>query len=179
MIVVVAGQGRKAGKTSVVTGIVASLADRKWTAIKISPHPHGREWGISEEFSPTTADTGRYLAAGAQRAFWVRAPRRAMDEAAAEVRRIAAESVHTIVESNSILRYLSPDLTIFVLDPSQQEWKPSARKALGRADALILTASGTAPVLAGIVCFRVEPPQYVTPAISAFVRARLDSKFSA
>jgi hypothetical protein len=173
MIVVIAGQRRKAGKTSVAAGIIAALPDLEWTAIKISRHPHNEGWGMSEHYEASDTDTGRYLAAGAKRAFWIRASGADLRETATDIRRIAAESVHTIVESNSILRHLTPDLTILVLDPSTKAWKVSGREAVRCADAAILTGFGTAPELPGIPCFPVKPPQYVTPAIAAFVRERL------
>lgn len=179
MIVVVAGQGRKSGKTSVVAGIIAALRDLEWTAIKISRHRHNGEWGVTEEQTPSDTDSGRYLSAGASRAFWIRAPGKGMREAAANVRRIAAGSVHTIVESSSILRYLTPNLTMVVLDPSIQDWKASGKQAIRLANAAILTGPGTAPGIPEIACFRVQPPQYVTPAIAAFVRAWAEEDSSA
>jgi hypothetical protein len=174
MIVVIAGQGRKAGKTSVAAGIIAAVPEAQWTAVKISRHRHEGVWGVMEEREPSGTDTGRYLAAGARRAYWIRAPEERMGEAAADLRRIAAASVHTIVESNSILRHLQPDLTILVVDPSSLDWKRSAVEASRRADAAILTSSAGAD-LPGIACFAVQPPQYVTPAVAAFVRSRLSA----
>ena len=39
-LVVVGGQARKVGKTSVVAGLISSIGERRWTAIKTSGHIH-------------------------------------------------------------------------------------------------------------------------------------------
>ena len=48
------------------------------------------------------------------------------------------DSPHIIIESNSILKFLRPDLYITVLDPATADFKTSAREFLDRADAAIL-----------------------------------------
>ena len=128
MIVVVAGTGRKAGKTSVTAGLIAALPDFNWVAIKISRHQHGLGWGVTEEHAPSATDTGRYLAAGARRAFWIRAADTEMALASAEVQRIAAANARVIIESNSIIPHLSNAFVIVVMDGSVQP-KPSAADA--------------------------------------------------
>ncbi len=84
-----------------------------------------------------------------------------------------------IIESNSILKFMRPDLYLTVLDPSTQDFKNSAREFLDRAQAVILhqAAPGAAwqavslkPV-ANRPVFQITPPPYVTPEIVA-VRPR-------
>jgi len=88
-----------------------------------------------------------------------------------------------IVESNSVLKFLRPDLYLTVLDPGTEDFKNSAREFLDRAGAVILheglNASGSAwnsvslkPVAERPV-FRITPPPYVTPEIVEFVRGSL------
>ena len=84
-----------------------------------------------------------------------------------------------MVESNSVLKFLRPDLYLTVLDPGTEDFKTSAREFLDRAGAVILhdgSKSGTAwqgvslkPV-AGRPVFRITPPPYVTAEIVEFVR---------
>src|SRR5439155_20093228 len=87
-IVVVGGQSRNLGKTSVVAGLIAALPSYNWIALKITQFGHGRcslngkpchcasadhTWAISEEKDPTGAsDSSRFFVAGARRAGWVR-----------------------------------------------------------------------------------------------------------
>ena len=94
MLVVVGGHSRNIGKTSVVAGLIRRLRDRKWTAVKITQYGHGvcsnegkscecstepeHPFAISEEYEPGRTDSGRFLAAGAERSLLApRALRRA------------------------------------------------------------------------------------------------------
>ena len=172
MIVVVAGTGRKIGKTSVAAGLIAALRDLSWTGIKISGHSHEQGWGVTEDLHPAPTDTGRYLAAGAHRAFWIRAAETEMAAAAAAVERIAFGGVHTIVESNSVLRYLSPGLIILVMDCAAEP-KQSALYAMRRSDAVIVPNAKPGFSIGHAAWFVVQPPLYVTPAIADFVRQKL------
>ncbi len=197
-LIVIGGHSRSVGKTSVVAGLIAALPECRWTAIKITQHGHGvcsrdgqpchcatddHTWAISEERDPCgCTDTSRFLAAGAQRAWWVRSQQGRLAEAMPAIRRRLAECEHAILESNSVLKFLRPDLYLTVLDPSTPDFKKSAREFLDRADAIILHESGTLlpawqdlslkPV-AGKPLFRICPPTYVTEEIVALVRARL------
>ena len=73
-IIVVGGSSRGVGKTALVCGLIASLPEFRWTAVKITGHKHGKPEPVWEE---TTAgqgsDTARYLAAGARWALLVSA----------------------------------------------------------------------------------------------------------
>ena len=93
---------------------------------------------------------------------------------------------NAIIESNSVLRYLQPDLYITVLDPANPDFKSSAAEFLARADAVILDepppgALAIAPAWDGVpletlyrkTVFRVQPPKYVPPELIQFMRQRL------
>jgi len=156
MLVVVGGHTRNIGKTSVVCGIIRALPEFHWTAVKITQYGHGicsrngeacdcndplHPIAISREdgSSPST-DSGRFLASGAVRSFWVRTPIGELNEAMAAVRRILADSENAIVESNSILRFLKPDLCAMVLDGAVADFKPTSLRFLDRANALVVTS---------------------------------------
>ena len=91
MLVVVGGHSRNIGKTSVVAGLIRKLRDRQWTALKITQYGNGvcahhraaraaasprtgEEFALTEEYEANETDTGRFLAAGAARSFWLRVP---------------------------------------------------------------------------------------------------------
>ena len=88
---------------------------------------------------------------------------------------------NVIIESNSVLKFLRPDLYLTVLDPATADFKNSAREFLDRADAVILHQAPGAPAwqavslkpVADRPVFRIKPPHYVTPEIVEFVRASL------
>ena len=195
-IVVIGGHSRSVGKTSVVAGLISALREYDWTAVKITQYGHGvcsadgapcdcatddHSWAISEEKDRSgESDTSRFLMAGAARALWVRAEQGRLAEAMPALRQRLERARHVIVESNSVLKFLRPDLYLTVLDPGTEDFKTSAREFLDRAGAVILhdgSKSGTAwqgvslkPV-AGRPVFRITPPPYVTAEIVGFVRS--------
>jgi hypothetical protein len=46
-------------------------------------------------------------------------------------------AANLIIESNAVLDTLTPDLFVFVVDPSNPEWKDSARRVFPRADIVV------------------------------------------
>lgn len=194
-IVVVGGNSRNIGKTSVVAGIIAALPEYRWTAIKITQYGHGicsangepcdcatadHTIAVSEERNRTSGtDSSRYLAAGALHSFWVRTQQGELHEAMPRVRKILEASSMTIVESNSVLRFLQPDLALSVLDPSIEDFKPSALRYLDRIDALVMPASaetsagwtGVSRQLMGRkLRFPFHAPAYCSPELVQYVR---------
>jgi len=197
-ILVIGGHSRSVGKTSVVAGLIAALPEFNWTALKITQYGHGicsadgqacdcatsdHSWAISEEKnSQGDSDTSRFLAAGAARVWWVRTEQGRLAEAMPALREKLAGAENVICESNSVLKFLRPDLYLTVLDPATPDFKSSAREFLDRASAIILHESKNGdpawndvslkPVV-GKPIFHITPPPYVTPEIVAFVRKRL------
>jgi hypothetical protein len=196
-IVVIGGHSRSVGKTSMVAGLISALREYDWTAVKITQYGHGvcsaigapcdcatadHAWAISEEKDRGgESDTSRFLAAGAVRALWVRTEQGRLAEAMPALRQRIERSRHVIVESNSVLKFMRPDLYLTVLDPGTEDFKSSAREFLDRADAVILhddlKTVGSAwqgvslkPVGERPI-FRIAPPPYVTTEIIEFVRS--------
>jgi hypothetical protein len=200
-LVVIGGHSRSVGKTSVVAGLIAALPEYNWTALKITQYGHGvcsmdgeschcatddHSWAISEELDRSgESDTSRFLAAGAAHAWWVRTEQGRLAEAMPAIRGKLAESENAILESNSILKFLRPDLYFTVLDPATADFKKSAQQFLDRADAVILhQTEATEPAwhetslkpVALCPMFRISPPLYITPQIIEFVRLKLNHR---
>jgi hypothetical protein len=196
-LVVIGGHSRSVGKTSVVAGLIAALPECNWTALKITQYGHGicsangepcdcvtddHTRAITEEHDRSgETDTSRFLVAGAARSLWVRTRQGMLAEAMPDVRRKIAAAENVIIESNSVIRFLRPDLYLSVLDAGTADFKDSAREFLDRADALILHNTDESPQwnsvslkpVAGRPFFLIDPPPYVTPEIVSFVRERL------
>jgi hypothetical protein len=194
-LVVVGGHSRNVGKTSVVAGLISALREFNWTAVKITQYGHGicsangepcdcatgdHSWAISEERDRSgKSDTSRFLVAGAARSLWVRTEQGRLAEAMPTLRQRIDHAVNVIIESNSVLKFLRPDLYLTVLDPATADFKNSAREFLDRADAVILhkadktawNAISLKPV-AQCPIFEITPPLYVTPEIAEFVRVK-------
>ncbi|MGO8797087.1 MAG: hypothetical protein ACLQLC_19885 [Candidatus Sulfotelmatobacter sp.] len=197
-IIVIGGHSRSVGKTSVVAGLISALHEYDWTAVKITQYGHGvcsangspcdcvtadHAWAITEEKDRGgESDTSRFLLAGAARSLWVRTEQGRLAEAMPSLRQRLDGSRNVIMESNSVLKFLRPDLYLTVLDPGIEDFKNSAREFLDRADAVILhepQATGGAwhgvslKPTAESPIFRIAPPPYVTPEIVEFVKTRI------
>ena len=197
MLVVVGGHSRNIGKTSVAAGLIRRMRSRKWTAVKITQYGNGvcardggacecdpgsdQPFALSEEYEPNQTDSGRFLAAGAERSFWLRVPSGELARAAGTLHKILDQSENVIVESNSVLELLQPDVFLMLLDFSCEDFKASSLRFLDRADAFVVIDRGiNAPLWEDIARglwdqkpqFLVKPPRYVTAELADFVAAR-------
>jgi molybdopterin-guanine dinucleotide biosynthesis protein len=189
-VIVVGGHSRNIGKTSVVAGLIARLPEFHWTAFKITQYGHGfctadgkpcqcqtadSCVAVNFERDPASGtDTSRFLSAGAARSIWVRTRVGMLAEAMPRIKQELAVSENAILESNSILEFLHPDLYLTVLDAAVADFKDSARRFLDKADALLLSStSPAAPARGGKPCFYIPPPNYMSDDLVDFVRAQL------
>jgi len=196
-VIVVGGHSRSVGKTSVVAGIIAALPEMHWTAVKITQYGHGicsangepcdcatddHSWAVTEERDRSgESDSSRFLVSGAVRSLWVRTRQGMLAEAMPRLRKELATAENAILESNSVMKFVRPDLYLTVLDGSNPDFKASAKEFLDRADAIVLH-DGTESFVwkaislkpaAGKPVFLISPPPYVTPELIEFVRARV------
>src|SRR6185437_12917763 len=199
-VLVVGGHSRNIGKTIVVAGLIAALPEMRWTAFKVTQFGHGvcsangepcdcetgdHTVAVSEERNGARGtDSSRYLAAGAVRSFWVRTRQGQLAEAMPRIRKELERAENAVIESNSILRFLRPDLYLSVLDPAVADFKDSARLYLDRADAVLLPEGRlekpewkgvSLKLLEGTPVLPMRPPVYVTDEIARFVVGRLNA----
>lgn len=197
-IVVVGGHSRNIGKTSVVEGLIRGIPEARWTAFKVTQFGHGmcsangepcdcetaeHTVAVSEERNRESGtDSSRYLAAGAARSLWVRTRTGDLAEAMPRIRRELEQAENAVIESNSILRFLRPDLYLSVLAPEVADFKDSARLYLDRADAVLVPQGEmrrpewkgvSLRLVEGTPVLAMRPPEYVTPELLKFVRLRL------
>ena len=198
MLVVVGGHSRNIGKTSVVTGLIEALPQGRWTAVKITQHGHGicsiagqpcecmiacdAPYALSEQSVADRTDSGRYLAAGARRSYWLRTPAGELGRALPALQEILKGSENAIVESNSVLEFVKPELYLVVLDFSVSDVKESSLRFVHRADAFIAIERGAsgAPWKTAIARWLAEKPNFaaITPGYAGedlvrFVEDRL------
>jgi hypothetical protein len=180
-LIVIGGHTRTIGKTQLVCDVISAFPEVRWIAGKITQYGHGvcaqnghdcdcapdeHICAISWEKSATTGtDSSRFLAAGAQKSFWLRTKQGFLAEGLPILRNelheiYAAENPNgnsddgksraqdapisltkplaLIVESNSLMQFLKPTLFFSVVAPAKEDFKDSARAALDRADALVV-----------------------------------------
>ncbi len=156
-ILVVGGHTRNIGKTQLVVEIIRAFPQARWTAAKITQYGHGvcsvngkacgcavdeHTFAVEEETDRSgQTDTSRFLAAGAARSLWVRTKQGRLAEAMPRLREEMASAENVILESNTVLNFLRPELYLPVLDFSHPDFKASARTLLDRADAYVVVES--------------------------------------
>ncbi len=197
-LVVVGGHTRNIGKTSVMTGLIRAMPEMLWTAFKITQFGHGvcsangeacgcetaeHTIAVSEERDRASGtDSSRYLAAGAVRSLWVRTRQGQLAEAMGRMRKEIGTAENAIVESNSILRFVQPDLFVSVLDAQTADFKESAKRYLDRADAVVVTGGSLEEAVWNGVSLRLVekarrfsggPGEYCPEDLVDFVRGRL------
>ena len=201
MLVIVGGHSRNIGKTSVVEGVIRALPKANWTAVKITQYGHNvcstdgaacgcssgndHPYSLSEEQHPGPSDSGRYLAAGAKRSFWLRTAKNELGHGIPALREIIAASENVILESNSAMQFFSPDLYLVVLDPAVADMKESTRRYFDRAHAFVITDRGDAALpwdgipmrwLEGKPHFAARPPVYVSSEMCAWLLAWMGNR---
>ena len=139
-------------------------------------------FALTEEHEPGTSDSGRYLGAGARRAFWLRTAAGELGHAIPALRTIVEDNKNVILESNSAMQFFTPDLYIVVLDPAIADMKESTRRYFDRANAFVVIDRPQTPLpwpgvpqrwFTGKPRFLASPPAYVDAEMSAWLRVRI------
>jgi hypothetical protein len=196
-LLVIGGHTRNIGKTQLVVEIIRAFPEAEWTAVKITQYGHGvcslngenchcavdeHTFAVEEERDAGgRGDTCRFLAAGARRSIWARTKQGRLAEALPALRRELESAQNVIIESNSVLHFLKPDLYLPVLDFSNPDFKESAREFLDRADGYVVLASARSEPawddislkpLANRPVFLAWRHQICPPALVDFLRSR-------
>jgi hypothetical protein len=104
-----------------------------------------------------------------------------LGRAEATVSKILGQGGNTIVESNSVMELVRPDVFLMVLDFGCEDFKASSLKYMDRADAFVVIDRGiNGPLWAEVSRgmwdhkpqFLVTPPKYVTSEVAEFVASR-------
>ncbi len=139
-IITVSGACAGVGKTRLVERLLRALPDA--AAVKVVPEDSGDAtiWEETSAGENPSKDTGRYLAAGASRAFLLSGAR---GELPAVARRLCEEAGTAVVvfETNSLAAELEPDLVLFV--EGRGAPKPGAAACRRRADLIVHLLTGT------------------------------------
>jgi hypothetical protein len=168
-VIIIGGSGRNVGKTALVCSLIGALPEYRFTAVKISNHDHGHPEPVWEETgSGEDTDTGRYMAAGAQRALLVTALDG--DFPVKQIQAAVANDADVIFESNRILQYYKADLCLAVLGDPLAEKKPSFDQFAQRADAFVARTGEDAKsfnlprdaIVLPLVDFEAMPPELIT-----------------
>jgi hypothetical protein len=191
-LIVVGGHTRSIGKTQLVCDLIAAFPDANWIAGKITQYGHGvcarngkccdcapneHICALTWEKKPSHTDSGRFLAAGARRSFWLRTKQGHLAEGIPLLRsalsdcefELVSGRQNLILESNTLLEFVKPSLYLMVVDVSKPDFKESARRQTSEASAVILRRpmqegianGGTRAGWSGIAELLANKPQFL------------------
>ena len=149
-LILVGGQAKDIGKTTLICNIVSALPDLQWNAVKITSHEHevggcqlrvdGSSWSIFEQISSgTPSDTVRFSQAGAAKSFLIQVGNAALGEAFTALCKLVPRKANLIVESNRAATILNPDLFLLIAAGAERGFKPSAEQQFAKVDAVLWT----------------------------------------
>jgi len=180
-VIVIGGHTRSVGKTQLVCDVIAAFPEANWIAGKITQYGHGfcvkkgkhcdcapeehicaLTW---ENGSHPRSDSGRFLTAGAKRSFWLRTKQGYLAEGIPLMRAALQEyelhgeggPANLILESNTLLDFVTPSLYLMVLDPAKPDFKNSARLLLDRSSALVWRGTSSAQNGAATIWPAISP----------------------
>lgn len=161
-LIVVGGQYRKVGKTTLIVDIIRATSDVLWTAAKITPHaelhcpvngldcgcgPAEHTFSILDEADRSgRTGTSRYLLAGAQRSLWVQTKDGCVQDVLGPLAETLQDSKNVIVESDALVKFWHPTVFLMVLDPKMANFKSSAREVMALADGFVFRSPLQYPI---------------------------------
>ncbi len=135
-IITVSGSHSGIGKTLLAEYLLSLLQD--FAAIKVS---------IEDFFTAVSCDdatimvpgkdTFRLKSSGAKQVVWVRSPEHTLMESMEQASSLLVDCTGVLIEGNSILTYINPDIAFFVYGGELQTLKPSRLYALQKARVII------------------------------------------
>ena len=152
-IITVSGAHSGAGKTMVSEALLKKL--KGWSAIKVTVSHRDKMCPVHKnchscdeldsDFSiigkkdiieAKGKDTQRLKSAGAKKVLWLRAKPKALGNGIEKAISLFKRTKGLVIESNSALKYLKPDLALFV-KRKDSILKPSAKEILNKVDIVI------------------------------------------
>ncbi len=137
-ILTISGANKDIGKSSLAAYIIGHCL--VCGAAKFSLHAETPEGPALVEEGPSGdpgSDTARMYRAGARPVFWVRSTQESLPGDIKGALDSMGSGV-AVLEGNSILKHLEPDFAIFIMNPTFEDFKPSAWEALARADVVLV-----------------------------------------
>jgi molybdopterin-guanine dinucleotide biosynthesis protein len=142
IIVGIGGAYSGAGKTTIASFILKKF--KNWGAIKYTKTSlYCSVIDDLEVLSQEGKDTRRLLDSGAERVLWVRSPFPELGEILSLSVEMLSDLKVILIEGNSAVEVLKPDIVIFIAGAEKERFKKGAEKILKMAD---------------IVIFEQEPP---------------------
>jgi hypothetical protein len=129
-LLLVAGTGTKAGKTTIACRIISEHPDLRITAIKITPHFHETTPGLvtlseqegyaiyEETDRESSKDTSRMLVSGAERVIFAKVWDNNLEEVFREIMKFIPKGSPVICESPALRNFFEPGVFIIMASDS-------------------------------------------------------------
>jgi molybdopterin-guanine dinucleotide biosynthesis protein A len=162
-MLMIGSSGSKAGKTELACALLRRLGgDHRIVAVKVTTTasreqscPRGgkgcgvcssldTEYRMSEETDRGSGkDTGRLLAAGADKVFWLRVQRTHLQQGLLALLDGIGRDTVALCESNSLRHVVEPGLFLIVDHAESKAWKHSAQQVRRHADRIVTSTAGS------------------------------------
>lgn len=149
-ILAVGATNRNLGKTEFICRLLKRFQDKSIIAIKIKTiypgdeNHHGKGSKFESDFlvrkeskEKGLDDSKRFLFAGAESVYYIKAHIQHLDTAINEVRSKFSDSQLFIAESNSLLKYFQPGGFIMIKGADPKIYKPSSIELMHMADKIV------------------------------------------
>jgi molybdopterin-guanine dinucleotide biosynthesis protein len=93
-------------------------------------------------------DTGRFIDAGADEVLWVKSPPQELGEVLPVAMDRLSRLDGLIVEGNSVIEFLNPDIVIFIFGNKKTLWKTSIERLVGISDIIVYENESDLPEIA-------------------------------
>ena len=147
-VLIIAGTGRKSGKTSLACMIIERFSSLNPVAVKISPHFHEPAEGLLEYYTGDkyniyletkrdgNKDTSRMLRSGAIEAYYIQAYDEDVRDAFIKVILAISDDTPVVCESPSLGKYIDPGI-LFITDSEDVILKKDISDLLPKAKRII------------------------------------------
>ncbi len=172
-IIGIGGAHSGAGKTTYASLLLQHL--RGWGAIKYTKT--GLYVSVIDDrkiLSEKDKDTRRFLDSGAERVLWVRSPSSQLEEVLPLAVERLADLKGIVVEGNSAIEFLRPDIIIFIFGNDAGKIKESSKGLLRKAD--IVVAEKGASVEAREEARRFTRSPHEGTAFLAYISEMIEKK---
>jgi hypothetical protein len=134
-LLLIAGTGTKAGKTTMACRIISEHPELIITTIKITPHFHETTPGLvpvsendgyaiyEETEKDSTKDTSRMLASGAEKVFFAKVWDEKLEDVFYEIMKLIPEGTPIICESPALRNFVEPGAFIIMTSDSENKQK--------------------------------------------------------
>jgi molybdopterin-guanine dinucleotide biosynthesis protein len=136
VIIGIGGACSGVGKTSVICEILQSLEG--WGAIKYTKTPFYSS--VTDDviiLSREGKDTRRFLDSGAAKVVWIQSPYPELPESLSMAIGMLSQVKGILVEGNSAVEAINPDIVMFISGGSRKNRKESAQRIMEKADIVL------------------------------------------